>query len=236
MALFHLTQGFVSRIGGRSSVQSAAYITGEKLHDSRRGLEVNFQNRYTDVEFTATLAPEHAPNKFKDSGVWDLLETFEDEYGHERYKSIETKDAYLNSAQTAQTIVVALPHELDLKVAKELVEEFALSRFVSRGLIVTYAIHEDDGNPHAYFQISRRAVEADGTFAWTKDRAICSSAEFLITRNFWADLAIQYLEREGVAERITEKILTNSGTPLTPSKGLGSRFHSQKKNNATSRL
>lgn len=231
MAIFHLSQGVINRKSGRSSVQNAAYITGEKLHESLRYLDVNYPNRHSDVAFTATLEPEYAPVKFNNLGVWDFVETFEEGYGNKHYKTVETREAYLYSARTAQTIVVALPHELELKVAKELVEEFALSR----GLVVTYAIHGKEGNPHAYLQISSRAVDAEGAFAWTKDRAICSSAEFLITRNFWADLAIQYLEREGVAERITEKFFTNSGTPLTPSKGLGSRFHSQKKNNATSR-
>ena len=79
--MYHLSQGFVSRSSGRSAVQSAAYITGEKLHESRRDLEVNYQNRHSDIAFTATLAPEHAPDNFKDIGVWDLLENFEDEEG-----------------------------------------------------------------------------------------------------------------------------------------------------------
>ena len=33
MAIYHLHSGFVSRSSGRTSVQSAAYICGEKLHE-----------------------------------------------------------------------------------------------------------------------------------------------------------------------------------------------------------
>jgi len=58
MAIYHLNSGFVSRSSGRSSVQSAAYITGATLHESRRDLEIKYKNRLSDIAFTNTLAPE----------------------------------------------------------------------------------------------------------------------------------------------------------------------------------
>ncbi len=217
MAIYHLSHGVVSRSTGRSSVQSAAYITGEKLHESRRDLSVNYQNRHSDIAFTMTLAPEHAPAEFHNTGVWDLLETFEDAYGNKRYKTDETRAAYLNSAQTAQTIVVALPRELSVEVCKELIIQFAKERFVSRGLIVTTAIHDDEGNPHAHLQISRRSVNENGELSWAKDRAICTKKEVLVTRKLWADLTNQYLEREGYEARISEKSFADLGISLEPS-------------------
>lgn len=87
MAMYHLSVGFVSRSTGRSSVQSAAYITGEQLHESRRDLNVNYQNRHSDIAFTATLAPEYAPQAFHQTTVWDILENFEDTYAYQRYKT-----------------------------------------------------------------------------------------------------------------------------------------------------
>ena len=221
MAIYHLSHGMVSRSTGRSSVQSAAYITGEKLHESRRDLEVNYQNRHSDIVFTATLAPEHAPNEFRGVGVWDLLETFEDEYGNKRYKTDQTREAYLNSSQTAQTIVVALPRELSVDVCKELLTQFAKERFVSRGLVVTLAMHDDEGNPHAHLQISRRSVNENGEIAWAKDRAICSLKEVRVTRKLWADLTNQYLEREGHEARITEKSFADLGIQLEPTQHRG---------------
>lgn len=222
MAIYHLSHGIVSRSTGRSSVQSAAYITGEQLHESRRDINVNYRNRHSDIAFTDTLAPEYAPEVFKNTNVWDILENFEDEYAVKRFPyNLEAREKYQDSAQTAQTIVMALPRELEVDVAKELVEEFAKERFVSRNLIVTYAIHDDEGNPHAHLQISRRAVNLDGTLAWAKDREICSKKELLVTRKLWADLANKYLEREGYDARITEKSFADLGINLEPTKHRG---------------
>ncbi|MEI6627788.1 MAG: AAA family ATPase [Alphaproteobacteria bacterium] len=217
MAIYHLQSGFVSRSSGRSSVQSAAYITGATLHESRRDLEVSYKNRLSDIAFTDTLAPEHAPSQFHDLGVWDILENFEDAYAIRRYRTEATQEAYLASARPAQTIMVALPKELDIGVTKELVEEFAKERFVSRGLIVTYAIHDDEGNPHAHLQISRRAVNEKGDLAWAKDRDIVTRKSLLVTRKLWADLSNKYLEREGFEVRLTEKSYADLGINLEPS-------------------
>jgi hypothetical protein len=221
MALYHLSVGFVSRSTGRSSVQSAAYITGEQLHESRRDINVNYQNRHSDIAFTTTLAPDHAPEMFHSVGVWDHFENFEDEYAYKRYKTDETREKYLNSAQTAQTIVVALPRELSVEVCNELITQFAKDRFVSRGLVVTLAMHDDEGNPHAHLQISRRAVNEQGEISWTKDRDICSKKELLVTRKLWADLTNQYLEREAYEARITEKSFADLGIELEPTQHRG---------------
>jgi ATP-dependent exoDNAse (exonuclease V) alpha subunit len=221
MAMYHLSVGFVSRSTGRSSVQSAAYITGEQLHESRRDLSVNYQNRHSDIAFTTTLAPDHAPDIFHEVRVWDHFENFEDEYAYKRYKTDETREKYLNSAQTAQTIVVALPRELSVDVCNELITQFAKDRFVSRGLVVTLAIHDDEGNPHAHLQISRRAVNENGEISWTKDREICTKKELLVTRKFWADLTNQYLEREGYEAQITHKSFADLGIQLEPTQHRG---------------
>jgi len=221
MALYHLSAGFVSRSTGRSSVQSAAYITGEQLHESRRDLNVNYQNRHSDIAFTTTLAPDYAPEMFHNVGVWNHFENFEDEYAYKRYKTDETREKYLNSAQTAQTIVVALPRELSVDVCNELITQFAKDRFVSRGLVVTLAIHDDEGNPHAHLQISRRAVNEAGEISWTKDREICTKKELLVTRKLWADLTNQYLEREGYEARITHKSFADLGIQLEPTQHRG---------------
>lgn len=221
MALYHLSVGFVSRSTGRSSVQSAAYITGEQLHESRRDLTVNYQNRHSDIAFTTTLAPDHAPEMFHNVGVWDHFENFEDEYAYKRYKTDETREKYLNSAQTAQTIVVALPRELSVEICNELITQFAKDRFVSRGLVVTLAMHDDEGNPHAHLQISRRAVNEQGEISWAKDREICTKKELLVTRKLWADLTNQYLEREGYEARITQMSFADLGIQLEPTQHRG---------------
>lgn len=84
--------------------------------------------------------------------------------------------------------------ELSLTSSQELVREFTHERFVSCGLIVTYAIHDDEGNPHAHLQISRRSVNEKGDISWVKDRSIVERKELLITHKIWADLINTYLE------------------------------------------
>ena len=203
-------------------MQSAAYITGEKLYESRRDLNVNYENRHSDIVHTHTLIPEGVPSEFKNLDVWDKLESFEDTYAIKRFpNNLEARVIYMCSAQTAMTIVMALPKELSTEAHMELVEEFAHTRFVSRGLVTTVAIHDDEGNAHAHLQIARRSVNEQGEISFAKDREICTRKELLATRKLWADLANQYLEREGFDVRITEKSFADLGIDLEPTKHRG---------------
>ncbi|MBP9752215.1 MAG: AAA family ATPase [Proteobacteria bacterium] len=222
MAIYHLSSGFISRSSGRSAVQNTAYITGEKLHESRRGIDVNYQNRSHDVACFATLLPEHAPSHLASLSIWDKAESFEDEYALKRFPNGElAREKYMNSAQTAMTLIAALPKELSLDSSKELIEDFLKERFVSRGLFCTYAIHENAGNPHAHFLISRRSIDEKGAFSWLKDREICLKKELKITRSLWADKTNFYLERDGFDERISEKSFLDLGLNLKPTKHHG---------------
>ena len=113
------------------------------------------ENRSSDIVWSETIAPSYAPIAYHDSSVWDKLESFEDEYAIERFpKNIAYREKYMDSARVAMTIVVALPRELSSDVSIELVKEFIASRYTSQGLIVTAAMHDDEGNPHAHIQVS----------------------------------------------------------------------------------
>jgi len=78
MAMYHLSHGFVSRSSGRTSVQSAAYISGEKLHEDYRNKNINYRNKSQEVTYHKTIAPEHS--KYKDISVWNSIENFENRY------------------------------------------------------------------------------------------------------------------------------------------------------------
>ncbi len=237
MAIYHLSIGHVSRSTGRSSVQSAAYITGSCLYESRRDLTTNYENRYSDILSSDTLAPEYASDEFRELSIWDKLESFEDEYAKERYPNdLDARDKYQDSARTAMTIVVAIPKELSVESAKELVEEFSKTRYVSQGLIVTYAMHGDEGNPHAHFQISRRSVDEKGQLSWAKNRDMCTKRALLETRTFWADLTNSYLERDGIEARITEKSFADLGIQLIPTQHRGWVADKLKEMGVTSRI
>jgi len=236
MAIYHLSAGFVSRSTGRSSVQSAAYISGTRLEETRRDIKADYRNRSLDVIFSTTLAIDAAPAWAKELGVWDRLESYEDEYALLRYKTDESQTWYKEHAQTAQTLVVALPKELDHAIWQELVCALATERFVSRGLVVSIAIHKEEGNPHAHLQISRRAIDENGNWAWAKDRAITTKAALIDTRKLWAAKVNFYLERDGFNERVTHQSYLDLGLPYEATKHEGWFAHKLEGMGKTSRI
>ena len=221
MAIYHLRAGFVSRSSGRSAVQSAAYITGTLLEETRRDLIADYRNRAYDVIYSFTLAPDYAPESFRTLKIWDELENFEDSYAMLHYKTDQTQTQYKNSAQLAQTIVVALPKELTPEVWKELTVDFINERFVSRGLAVSCAIHTDKGNPHAHLQISRRAITLDGAWELKKDRSITIKSALLATRKLWAEKTNYYLAREGFNLQVDHRSFVDLGIPFKPTRHEG---------------
>jgi anion-transporting ArsA/GET3 family ATPase len=170
----------------------------------------------------------HAPKEYSELSVWDRLEVFEDEYAIERFpKNLEYRDVYLNSARTSMVFVVALPKELSVEKQKLLVDEFTTQHFLTKSLIVSYAIYNDETNPHAQLQVSRRCVNDDGTFSWAKNREMCSKKTLLETRTFWADLTNKYLEADGFDARVTEKSFSERGIDADPTRHRG-RISSEK--------
>lgn len=221
MAIYHFSVGFVSRSTGRSAVQAAAYITGEKLVESRRDLVADYSNRQGDVLASKTYAPEQAPAWMRDLTVWDKIESFEDAYAAKRYRTDETREQYLSSAQTAQTYIAALPIELNPKVLEEIVDDYIDKRFISRNLVATMAIHKDEGNPHVHMVVSRRSVTAEGEFSTTKDREIATKKELIESRRLWAEVANHYLEREGIDARIDHRSFAAQGISFEPTQHEG---------------
>ena len=169
MAIYSLNLGFVSRSAGRSSVGFSAYIGAHYAKDKRTGLFYDYQCK-NDVVLSRVLVPEGAPEWTKVASLlWNKVEAFEDELAEFRFeghphdsekhqKSLVAKEKFLSSAQTAQSIMGAIPLEFSKEEAEFCVEEFLKERFVSRGLVVEYALHWDRGNPHFHGMITRRPL------------------------------------------------------------------------------
>ena len=219
MAIYHLHCSFVSRSSGRTSVQSVAYICGEKLREDYRNKIVNFSKRADDVACYKTLIPNNC--KYKGLNVWNAIENFENRYADRFFKKEEAREKFKKTTQTAQMFVVALPNELGIEINEELVEKFVKMRFLTRNLVATYAIHMNSGNLHAHIQVSRRAIAENGDFRRCKDREICTRAALLKTRKLWADLVNEILAREGFLARISEKSFEELGINLEASKHRG---------------
>lgn len=222
MAICSLSLGFVSRSEGRSSVGFGAYITGSQGHDQRTGISYNYSNK-KEVIHSRILAPEDAPAWALNSHtLWNRVEQFEDDladlrfvghpYDEERNKrSLDAKEKFLSSTQTAQTIMGAIPLELTKEQAEACVERFLNNRFVSRKLVTEYAIHWDKGNPHFHAQISRRAL-IDGELSVRKDREITSKPALMITRKEWEVAVNQELAMAGHEVRIDSRSLEDQGS------------------------
>ena len=197
-------------------MQSAAYITGEKLYEERRNLTANYSSR-DDVSYTETLAPSWAEDKFCNTEkAWNLLENYEDIYALEKYKTPETQTKYMQSARTSMKLVLALPKELGADVHKELLLDFVNKNYISKGHVVTLGLHCDEGNPHAHLQISRRPINQDGSISYIKNRDMCSVLGIKAQRELWANTQNSFLEREGFDVRVDHRSYKDQGIDLIP--------------------
>lgn len=222
MAIYSLNLGFISRSEGRSSVAFSAYISASRQVDARTGTIHNYANK-DNVIISRVLAPLRAPEwALTPALLWNKVEQFEDDMAALRFrcnwddpekqrKSLEARDRFLNSTQTAQTIMGALPIELSQEQAEACVEDFLHSRFVLRGLVVQYAIHWDNGNPHFHGLITRRPL-LDDTFSSKKDRDIVSKFEHNFTRKHWEVIANKHLARAGFEVRIDSRSNKDRGS------------------------
>lgn len=101
------------------------------------------------------MLPPNAPARFKDrETLWNEVERTEQ---HPK-------------AQLAYSFDIALQNEFSLEENRQLVRQFLLDEFVSRGMIVDYAIHEKDAgedgiqNPHFHVLCPIRPLNPDGSW------------------------------------------------------------------------
>ena len=127
IAIYHWNIGIVSRGKGKSAVAAAAYRSGEKLTNEWDGMTHDY-TRKGGVVHTEIMLPPHAPPSFADrSTLWNSVELYEK----------------AGNAQLAREIDAALPTELSREEQIRLVREYCSSQFVSRGMCVDYAIHDE---------------------------------------------------------------------------------------------
>lgn len=126
MALYHFSVKQVSRGKGQTVVNSAAYISGQKLYNDYYGQTHDYTKK-SGVVFTEILTPEYVPERLSDrETLWNEVEQIE--------KS--------KRAQLAYSFDIALQNELTLDENIELAREFCWEQFVARGMIVDLAVHE----------------------------------------------------------------------------------------------
>ena len=141
MALFHLSVTQVQRSAGQSAIASAAYRAGERLYSERYGEYSDYTHK-GGVICSDILLPPQAPPAYQDrQTLWNAVEEVE------RHKD----------AQLAYSFDIALQNEFSLEENIALARQFLLEQFVSRGMVVDFAVHqpdkEDGGIPNPHFHV-----------------------------------------------------------------------------------
>ena len=160
MALFHLSVTQTKRSAGQSAIASAAYRAGERLYSEYYG-EYSDYTRKGGVICSDILLPPHAPPEYADrQTLWNAVEKAE------RGKN----------AQLAYSFDIALQNEFSLEENIALARQFLLENFVSRGMVVDFAVHqpdrEDGGipNPHFHVLCPIRPIEQNGKWGLKQRR------------------------------------------------------------------
>ena len=152
MALYHFHAGIVTRSAGSSVIASAAYRAGERLHSAYYGEDADY-TRKAGVIYTEIFLPPNAPEGYKDrEALWNAVEKAEK---HPR-------------AQLAHAYDFALQNELTMDENIALARRFVEEQFVSKGMIVDFAVHAPDKrdggipNPHVHLLCPIRPLDEAG--------------------------------------------------------------------------
>lgn len=147
---FHFSISMISRGKSKSAVASAAYISCEKLTNEWDGVTHDYHNKKGLLHSEIFLS-ENVPKEFQDrSFLWNSVELNEK----------------ASNAQLARNFIIALPKELSVEENKKLITNFIQENFVSKGMIVDLAIHnesnEENNNIHAHIMTTLRPINEKG--------------------------------------------------------------------------
>lgn len=130
----------ISRGGVRSAVATAAYHAGIELRNEYDGVTHDF-SRKKDVGATYIRMPETAPAAWRDESV-----SVQERLGL-IWNAVE-KASPAENARLARCNFLALPHELTVEQGLDCVDRWIERECTSRGMGVTYSLHDKKGNRH----------------------------------------------------------------------------------------
>ena len=228
MAIYHLNASFVSRASTNSSCAHAAYITAEKATDVRTGESFDYRNKASEVAHKNILLPEGMEHLNTTEKLWNAIEEFEDKIAEERYgnykdpvkqaKSLAAKAKFLAEAATAFKMECALPKELKLNEKIELSDRIAKEIFGSKNLIVQYALHDKEDNPHVHYACNFRQV-INGEFS--KRKMYFLSSDIKEMRKSVADIINSYGLEKGYEFAVDHRSNLDRGIKVEPTKHRG---------------
>jgi ATP-dependent exoDNAse (exonuclease V) alpha subunit len=248
VAIYHCSIKIISRGKGKTAVAAAAYRSGETLTNEYDGVTHDY-TRKGGIVHTEILLPDHAPREYADRAVlWNAVEKIEK----------------AKNSQLAREIEIGLPKELTDEEHISLVREYVKGNFVAAGMCADFAIHDTGGgNPHAHIMLTMRPIEQGGEWGGKQKKEYildpqgnkiydpkkrqykCKSipatdwnerTKAEEWRAAWAEIANEYLERNGHAERIDHRSYERQGIEQIPTIHLGvAAFQMEKCGIATER-
>ena len=139
---------------------SAAYRAGEKLHSEYYGEDSDYTNK-GGVIYSEIFLPSHAPREYTDrETLWNAVE-----------KAEKGK-----KAQLAYSFDISFQNEFTQEENIALARQFLTKHFVSRGMVVDFAVHEPEreeggiNNPHFHFLCPIRPIEQNGKWGLKQKR------------------------------------------------------------------
>ena len=160
IALYHFHVDQIKRSEGQSAIASAAYRAGEKLHSEYYGEDSDYTNK-GGVIYTEIFLPPHAPREYADrETLWNAVEKVEKG----------------KKAQLAYSFDISFQNEFSQEENIALARQFLTEHFVSRGMVVDFAVHEPEreeggiNNPHFHFLCPIRPIEQNGKWGLKQKR------------------------------------------------------------------
>ena len=138
----------ISRGKGQSCMASCAYYSGEKKYSEYECCWKYPHSNSSRVKWVEVMLPSNAPRAYADpQTLWNAVDAAETSV----------------NAQTARSMLFALPRELTDEQNLALVRDFCQKEFVDKGMICNFFYHDKgDGNPHVHIMLTLRAMDENG--------------------------------------------------------------------------
>ena len=224
----------ISRGKGQSCMASCAYYSGKKKYSEYECCWKYPHSSPARVKWVEVMLPSNAPRAYADSQtLWNAVDAAETSV----------------NAQTARSMLFALPRELTDGQNLALVRDFCQKEFVDKGMVCNFFYHDKgDGNPHVHIMLTLRAMDENGKWLpksknvyaldenGNRIRALNGSWKRVkvdtvdwnerkygeIWRQNWATAQNAALEAAGRAERVDMRSLERQGVEdRLPQKHLG---------------
>lgn len=232
---FHFSISMISRGKSKSAVASAAYISCEKITNEWDGVTHDYHNK-KGLLHSEIFLPENIPINLKDRAtLWNSVELNEK----------------ASNAQLARNFIIALPKELSFEENKKLITDFIQENFVSKGMIVDLAIHDEsnegNNNIHAHIMTTLRPINEKGEWQAKskKEYILDDEGNKILNKNgkpkirkieltdwndkgnaekwreSFAQICNQYLEKNNLEKRVDHRSFERQGVEEIPTIHLG---------------